>query len=97
MTPEEAERGCIEVMLPTGGCVQVGFGDDLSANPELEAAVVRMMLDAEGSDRDVCQAIVDYAGRSGLGARFFLGSRDLAVLLFDIARSGPAGAHSSLA
>jgi hypothetical protein len=68
MTPQQAEDGCMELDLPDGGRVLVRFSEDLSANPEIEAEVVQMMLAATGNAAEVRAAIADYAAASGLTA-----------------------------
>ena len=68
MTPQQADEGLVELMLPDGGQVLVGFGDEVSSNPDVEASVVRMMLSATGSEDDVRAVLTDYAEASGLTA-----------------------------
>ena len=68
MTPQQADDGFMELTLPDGGRVLVSFGEEVSANPEIEAAVVQMMLAATGNAREVRAALADYAAASGLTA-----------------------------
>ena len=68
MTPQQADAGFMELDLPDGGQVLVSFGEEVSANPEIEAAVVRMMLAATGDAAEVRAALADYAEASGLTA-----------------------------
>lgn len=66
MTPQQADEGFMELDLPDGGRVLVCFRDRASANPDIEAAVVRMMLAATGDADEVRAALADYAEASGL-------------------------------
>jgi hypothetical protein len=68
MTPQQADDGFMELDLPDGGRVLVRFGEDVAANPDIEAAVVRMMLAATGDASEVRAALTDYAEASGLTA-----------------------------
>jgi hypothetical protein len=68
MTPEQADDGFVELDLPNGGRVLVCFRDEASANSEIEASVVLMMLAATGDEDDVRAALADYAEASGLTA-----------------------------
>jgi hypothetical protein len=68
MTPQEAEAGLVELTLPDGGRVLVGFGVRAASNPDVEASVVRMMLDAIGTGNEVRLALSRYAEASGLTA-----------------------------
>lgn len=68
MTPQQAEDGYMELDLPDGGRVLVSFSEEVSANAEIEAAVVQMMLAATGDAADVRAALTDYAEASGLTA-----------------------------
>ena len=65
MTPEQAEAGFVQLDLPDGGRVLVCFRGEVAANPDVEAAVVKMMLAATGSEADVRAALADYAESSG--------------------------------
>lgn len=65
MTPQQAEDGFMELDLPDGGRVLVCFDGELAANPDVEAAVVQMMLAATGNEEDVRAALADYAESSG--------------------------------
>jgi hypothetical protein len=77
MTPQQAEEGFMELDLPDGGRVLVCFGGELAANPDVEAAVIEMMLAATGGEDDVRAALADYAESSGFTA---VPSRDRAVI-----------------
>jgi hypothetical protein len=79
MTPQEANAGLVELVLPDGGHVLVGFGDGVAGNPEVEASVVQTMLDAGGAEGDVWSALSSYAHGSGLTARYYLGRRSVVV------------------
>lgn len=68
MTPEQAEAGFVQLDLPDGGRVLVCFRGEVAANPDVEAAVVQMMLAATGSEADVLSALKDYAESSGFTA-----------------------------
>lgn len=73
MTPEQAADGLIELVLPEGGRVLVDFGDRATDDPAIEADVIHLMLDAGDIAGDICAAIDDYAGASGLAATCYLG------------------------
>jgi hypothetical protein len=79
MTPQEADAGLVELVLPDGGQVLVGFGDGVAGNPDVEASVVQTLLDAAGTEGDVWSALSDYAQGSGLTARYYLGRRSVVV------------------
>lgn len=66
MTPQQADYGFMELDLPDGGRVLVCFRDEASADPDIEAAMVRMMLAATGDAEEVRAALADYAEASGL-------------------------------
>lgn len=68
MTPQQAEAGLVELVLPDGGHVLVGFGEEALINPALEASVVQLMLDATGNEDEVVAAVADYAEASGFRA-----------------------------
>jgi hypothetical protein len=79
MTPQQADDGFMELNLPDGGRVLVCFSDELQANPDIEAAVVQVMLAATGSEDDVRAALDDYAESSGLTAALSWDRGSLAV------------------
>jgi hypothetical protein len=81
MTPEQAEGAFVELSLPDGGRVVVGFGDELASNSDVEAAVVLMMLAATGNEADVRTALADYAEASGLSAEVFVDRGALTVMI----------------
>jgi hypothetical protein len=68
MTPREAEAGLVELTLPNGGRILVGFGAEVACNPDIEASVVQMMLDAFGTEDEVRLVLADYAEASGFTA-----------------------------
>jgi hypothetical protein len=68
MTPEQAQDGLMERVLPDGGQVLVAFGKEIASNPDVEASVVQMMMAATGNEDDVRAALADYAEASGLTA-----------------------------
>jgi hypothetical protein len=68
MTPQQAEAGLVELVLPNGGHVLVDFAVEASINPALEASVVQLMLDATGNEEDVVAMVTDYAEASGFTA-----------------------------
>lgn len=78
----------IELLSPGGGRVLVDFRDRAAGDPAIEADVIRMMLNAEDLDGDICAAVDDYADASGLAATYYLG-RD--ALIVTVGESG-AGA-----
>src|SRR5688572_26675029 len=73
MTPQQAGDGLVELMLPDGGHVLVGFREETSINPAVEASVVQVMLDATGNEDEVREALAHYAEASGFSAEL---SRD---------------------
>jgi len=77
VTPDQAEAGFVELDLPDGGRVLVCFRGEVAANPDVEAAVVQMMLAGTGSEADVRAALADYAESSGFTA---VPSRDNAYI-----------------
>ena len=81
MTPQQADDEFMELDLPDGGRVLVCFGNEVSANPEIEAAVVRMMLAATGGEDEVRAALADYAEASGLTAVVSTDRGSLAVAI----------------
>jgi hypothetical protein len=81
MTPQQADEGFMELNLPDGGRVLVCFSGELQANPDIEAAVVQMMLAATGSEGDVRAALADYAESSGLKAALSWDRGSLAVAI----------------
>lgn len=81
MTPQQAAEGLIELVVPQGGRVLVDFRDRAAGDPEIEADVIRMMLDAEEPDGDFCAAVEDYADASGLTATYYLGREALIVAI----------------
>ncbi len=81
MTPDRANDGFVELNLADGGRVLVSFGEEVSSNPDLEAAVVTMMLAATGGEDDVRAALAGYAEASGLSAVL---SRDGGVITMAI-------------
>jgi hypothetical protein len=81
MTPQQAADGLIELLLPEGRSVLVDFRDRAAGDPEIEADVIRIMLDAEEPDGDICAAVGDYAESSGLAATYYLGAEALIVTL----------------
>jgi hypothetical protein len=81
MTPQQADEGFMELNLPDGGRVLVCFSAELQANPDIEAAVVQMMLAATGSVDDVRSALADYAESSGLTAALSWDRGSLAVAI----------------
>jgi hypothetical protein len=81
MTPEQADEGFVELDLPDGGRVLVGFRDEVSTNSEVEASVVLMMLAATGNEDDVRAALADYADASGLTAVVSADSGGLTVII----------------
>ena len=80
MTPQQAAEGLIE-LVTEGGRVLVDFRDRAAGNPDIEAEVIRAMLDAEETDRDIYGAVQDYVDASGLAASFFLGRDELIVAI----------------
>ena len=80
MTPQEADAGLVELVLPDGGHVLVGFGDSVAGDPDVEASVVQTMLEAAGNGHDdVWAALADYAESAGLSARYYLGTGSVIV------------------
>ena len=85
MTPQEADAGLVELVLPDGGRVLVDFGDGVAGDADVEASVVQTMLDAAGAEGDVWTALSDYANGSGLTARYYLGQRSVVVEIDTVA------------
>ena len=81
MTPQQADAGFMELDLPDGGRVLVCFSEEVSSNPEIEAAVVQMMLAATGDAAEVRAALTDYAESSGLTAVISVDRGSLAVAI----------------
>jgi hypothetical protein len=79
MTPQQAADGLIEVIPAEGGRVLVDFHDGAAGDPEIEAAIIQVMMNVEGGEGDICAAVQEYAEASGLTATFFLGSEDVIV------------------
>lgn len=77
MTPQEAARGIVELVLPAGGRVLVELPDTIAANPDVEAELVQVMLTADGSDGQVSAALANYADAAGLKARYVPGPPSL--------------------
>ena len=71
----------MELDLPDGGRVLVSFGEEVSANAEIEADVVRMMLAATGDAAEVRAALTDYAEASGLKAVVSVDHGSIAVAI----------------
>ena len=92
MTADEASQGTMECVLPEGGRVLVDVPDGVARDPEVEADLVQVMLDAGGSDAEVCEAIAHYADATGLSAQCFLGRQAVTVAIFEPKhRRAPAG------
>lgn len=83
MTAHEASQGTMECVLPEGGRVLVDLSGGVAGDPDVEADLVQVMLDAGGSDVEVCEAIVHYADATGLSARSFLGRQAVAVAVVE--------------
>jgi hypothetical protein len=79
VTPQQAEAGLVELVLPEGGHVLVGFGEGASGDPAHEASVVQLMLDATGGEDEVAVAIANYAETSGLVADLTVDAGSLVV------------------
>jgi hypothetical protein len=81
VTPEQASDGLVELILPEGGRVLVDIRDDVDRTADLEADVVQLLLEADGSDDDVCSALKDMAHDAGLTAKYSLGRDSVIVAL----------------
>lgn len=81
MTPQQARDGLVELVLPDGGHVLVGFGKEASINPAVKASVVQIMLDATGDAQEVRAAVADYAQASGFTAHLRMDGRALVVMI----------------
>ena len=79
MTPEQASNGLVELILPEGGRVLVDIRDDVERTAELEAEVVQVLLEADGTDDDVCSALRDLAHDADLTAKYSL-ERDSVIV-----------------
>lgn len=73
----------VEIILPDGRRVVVDFGDGFD-HPDLEGDVVQTLFDVECTDRDICEAVADYAREIGLTARFFLGRDSVIVAIGEV-------------
>ncbi len=83
MTSQQPAPGLVELMVPHGRRIFVDFVDDVSDDPDVEGDVVQTLLDADGNDGDMCEAVADYARTSGMTARFFLGRESIIVAIGD--------------
>jgi hypothetical protein len=83
VTPQEAADGLIELVLPERGRVLVDIRDRAAGDPDVEADVIRVMLDADGSHGDLCAAVDDYAEASGLAATYAFDADALIVAIGD--------------
>jgi hypothetical protein len=83
VTPQEAAEGLIELVLPDRGRVLVDIRDRAAGDPEVEAEVIRVMLDADDSHGDLCAAVDDYAEASGLAATYAFDTDALIVAIGD--------------
>jgi len=81
VTPEQASDGLVELILPEGGRVLVDIRNDVERTADLEADVVQLLLEADGSDDDVCSALRDLAHDSGLTAKYSVGRDSVIVAL----------------
>lgn len=81
MTPQQAADGLVEVMLADGQRMLVDFRNVAADNADVEADVIRMLLDTEETDGDVCGAVQAYAEATGLTASFFLGREEVIVAI----------------
>lgn len=90
MTSPQPAPGLMELVVPDGRRVFVDFVDDVSDDPDIEGDVVQTMLAVDGKDRDIWEAVADYARTSGMSARFFLGRESIIVALGE---ATPEGAH----
>jgi hypothetical protein len=83
MTSPQPAPGLVELMVPDGRRIFVDFVDDVSDDPDVEGDVVQTLLDADGNDGDICEAVADYARTSGMTARSFLGRESIIVAIGD--------------
>jgi hypothetical protein len=81
VTPEQASDGFVELILPEGGRVLVDIRNDVERTADLEADVVQLLFEADGSDDDVCSALRDLAHDSGLTAKYSVGRDSVIVAL----------------
>lgn len=80
MTPQQAAEGLIELVTEEGR-VLVDFRDRTAGDPDVEADVIRAMLDAGETDGDIYGAVQNYVDASGLAASFFLGRDELIIAI----------------
>ena len=92
VTPQQAADGLLEFVLPDGQRILVDLRGRAAGDPDIEAEVIQMLLDAEASDADIYGAVEEYAGASGMEATFFLGSDALIVAL---GTEAPTASHGS--
>lgn len=81
MTPEQASNGLVELILPEGGRVLVDIREDVERTADLEAEVVQVLLQADGSDDDVCSALRQLAHDEDLTAKYSQGRDSVIVAL----------------
>lgn len=81
MTPKQAADGLVEVMLADGQRMLVDFRNVAPDNADVEAEVIRTLLDTEEADGDICGAVQAYAEATGLTASFFLGRDEVIVAI----------------
>lgn len=68
-----AADALIRLALSNGGHVFACIDDHGTPDPSLEAAVMEMMVEAKGTEAEVCNALVEHATTSGFTARLYLG------------------------
>lgn len=81
MTPEQASNGLVELVLPEGGRILVDIRDDVERTADLEAEVVQVLLQVDGSDDDVCSALRELAHDEDLTAKYSKGRDSVVVAL----------------
>ena len=81
MTPEQASNGLVELILPEGGRILVDIREDVERTADLEAEVVQLLLQVEGTDADVCSALRELAHDEDLTARYSQGRDSVIVAL----------------
>ncbi len=86
----QATPRMVELLRPDGCRVRVEIGDAL-ASLELEAGIAQLLLEVEGTDGDICDALTEFAQASGLTTNFFVGAEFLIVEVSDMPRSRPDG------
>lgn len=80
LTPEQADAGLLEFVVPDGENVVVDLGDEGLHRPAVEADVAQILLDLDDG-QDAYQAIRTYAETAGIPHSFYLGRNAIVIKL----------------